>query len=633
MANRTLENSGEQVLISFDESIKDVTQINDYEEDISGDLGSNTITKEFRWSKDGNEYSDWVTLNTNNISSLDFTGPINLWFDFLYTAYSIQPGDTITINDVTLNYNQDSTTEEVEVDVTQCKTTTFNSIIECDNNKLFNPYELINDFKPIYEELSTLTSNFLGHCVSYYRYEPNKSTDDPVLHEYGMYNYKDNLDLNILVPQNEFPSNEISYDIFGMNFNEFEIHIVRSEFENKFGEGEVPYQGDLIYFSNLNRLYEIQSVNENENPFYQNTFFRVRLDTAQDRSNKIQPDQVQQELDDLTLDSQEITDEPINEEQEQKRKEDIFYVLGNESHDRVRGKIHKDVEIKEENINNNWTIVAKNHYLLNTVNEYQTAIEYKAPIKISSNDNIGYTSWFKNLNLKKGITTQATLSNSSTYDILTYGSSSDIKFTIGDWLKIGTNYARVKEINNNEVTIDNLGISEGQYDTNKLFRGILLNGYEDNKKQTDGLEFSISEKHIFVEINNQIYKFNHNKTLDKEKWYSTIIKLSNQYNQVSVFLYELNQQAPEKQQDQNNQLKLIYHQTVSLDSNFTIDTNFKYKLLGSEIALTNIRLLDKQILEENHLRLLNDYIPSDTQRMIIVDNARKPLHLPKSSNL
>ena len=94
-----------------------------------------------------------------------------------------------------------------------------------------------------------MTSNIFGHDVQYFRTEPDARTEDVHLMEYSLHNVIDKKTVKVLVPDNEFPEESMTYDIFGMEFAEFEIHITAAEFETVFGLGKSPRNKDYMYIS------------------------------------------------------------------------------------------------------------------------------------------------------------------------------------------------------------------------------------------------------------------------------------------------------------------------------------------------------------------------------------------------
>ena len=58
-------------------------------------------------------------------------------------------------------------------------------------------------------------------------------------------------------------------------------------------------------------------------------------------------------------------------------------------------------------------------------------------------------------------------------------------------------------------------------------------------------------------------------------------------------------------------------------------TDVNWTLRGSQLHLTNIRLFDKTVEEEQQIAVLHQYVVRDAQHLIIADNAIPSLQLQK----
>ena len=56
------------------------------------------------------------------------------------------------------------------------------------------------------------------------------------------------------------PSQEFQFDIFGMGWEDFEVHITKGQMENAFGLGKPPRARDYLFFPLMNRMYEVSSL-------------------------------------------------------------------------------------------------------------------------------------------------------------------------------------------------------------------------------------------------------------------------------------------------------------------------------------------------------------------------------------
>ena len=136
----------------------------------------------------------------------------------------------------------------------------------------------MNGANCLYDQLSDVTTKIFGHCVRYYRVEPDKESDDVILREYSIFNRNKVRDVQVLVPDNDFPANDFQFDPFdGMGFEGFEIHVTRREFEKAFGAKSRPRERDSIYFPINQRMYTVNSVALADEINAMHTYYKIKL--------------------------------------------------------------------------------------------------------------------------------------------------------------------------------------------------------------------------------------------------------------------------------------------------------------------------------------------------------------------
>ena len=362
---------------------------------------SNKFDYEYRWSPDGEQYSELRPLN----KSLGFTDLMGLTFDPSKPLYidlraevsALQTGSTISIISVTYTLEtEDGQIESCPQFCVEC-TDPFafdgcaNIEVECDTN-LFNPYNL-NKSVNVYKQLVGLTSDIFGHSVQYFRTEADARTKDVTLMEYSLFNVVDKKDLKILVPDNEFPEEAATFDIFGMEFAEFEIHIVAEEFEKVFGKGKKPRSKDYMYIPLINRMYEVSSLSLADEFNHTSSYWRVKLVKYQDRSAVLK-NEFEVATDTLFTGVEEVFGEEQKAEQEKATNPQQFQTVTTAYRDGIRGFIDQSLSIVDYDLKNRWTVVSKNYYDLAKVKENVVALEYALKSKLTSEDNLALTLWF-----------------------------------------------------------------------------------------------------------------------------------------------------------------------------------------------------------------------------------------------
>lgn len=361
---------------------------------------SNFFEYKYRWSDDNQQYSEFRELNKTmlfgDLLNLNFDETKPLWLDIKLEVAGLSAGNSITLISFEAVYIDES--GQVQSCPQLCVECTdpfayngcANIEVSCDDNT-FQPYSL-NKSIGIYKELVNITTSIFGHEVQYFRTEPNKRTEDVILMEYSLHNVVDKKTLKILVPDNEFPD-EITYDIFGMEFSEFEVHITANEFETIFGQNTKPRNLDYMYIPLINKMYEISSIGLADEFMHSHSYYRVKLVKYQDRSSVIK-NNFEDVTDNLITGVEEIFGERQSEEMEKDTNPQQFQTVSTSYRDGIRLFVGRLLKIHDYSLKNRWTVISKNHYDLDKIEKDAVAIEYSIPSKLKSTDNLAVTLWF-----------------------------------------------------------------------------------------------------------------------------------------------------------------------------------------------------------------------------------------------
>jgi len=365
---------------------------------------NNSFTYKYRWSNSGEEYSEFAelnrTANPGDLFSLSFDGTLDLYLDIRAEVDRLSMTGSLTIIDVTF------TVEDVNGVIEACPqycvdcadpyaySGCANIKIECeDSANKFQPYALTKN-NNLYNQLVEISSDLFGHEVRYYRTEPDQRTKDVIFMEYSLFSVADVQPLKVSVPDNEFPTEAMQYDIFGMGFEDFEIHITDYQFEKAFGVGNRPRTKDYLYFPINNKMYEVKSVTLADEFNVQHTYWRVMLAKYQDRSAVEKSPAVETELENLVVGVEEIFGAEIQDEMVKATDPQQLKSAPFQWDDGVRVNSSADLKIVDYDLKNRWTIVSKHYYDLSSVETDITAIDYALPAKQSIDDNLALTTWF-----------------------------------------------------------------------------------------------------------------------------------------------------------------------------------------------------------------------------------------------
>ena len=316
----------------------------------------NLFNYEFKWSQepvdtDGGSMSEYTLLNNgtgpSDLLGLTFDSTKPLWISVRFTVNRLSTAHSLSLLSLTFNLETEAgTIESCPQYCTECTDPSAmngcaNISVACDEN-LFDPYSLQ---KPInlYKQISDLSTEMFGHKVKYYRVEADKRSRDVILMEYSLYNVKDNGEFKIMVPDNEMPSNEFKFDMYGMGFEDFEIHITKTQFELAFGVNKNPNMRDYLYFPLMNRMYEVSSVAFADEFNMEHSYWRVMLRKYEERTSTIHTDTaIEQEVDNLVTGLEEVFGEEIQDEFKQVTKPEQYQTVFTPVGDGIRDRIHNN---------------------------------------------------------------------------------------------------------------------------------------------------------------------------------------------------------------------------------------------------------------------------------------------------
>jgi len=270
-------------------------------------------------------------------------------------------------------------------------------VIEVDTSanptNIFNPYAQ-NKSSNLYKQLNNVASDIFGHQVNYFRTSADPRTKDVTLMEYSLYSVTDNKDVKILVPDNEFPTEANTFDIFGMEFAEFEVHIVHEKFKDVFGTGVRPRAKDYMFIPIINKMYEVSSVTVADEFNKMSSYWRVMLTKYQDRSSVIKG-AYDTATDTLITGIEEVFGEEIKDEQTKDTNPVQFQSISNVLEDGQRTYIDPKLVIKDEAVVNNFMTVSNNHYDLSNITLNAQALKYNKKSNMITDGQLGVMAWIR----------------------------------------------------------------------------------------------------------------------------------------------------------------------------------------------------------------------------------------------
>ena len=357
---------------------------------------------EFRWSQTGGVFSEFASLNREtgpgDIQGITFDHLKPLYIDIKAEVAGLETGNTITFLSIEFTIQTEAgIIESCPNFCTDCADPfamngCANIQVTCNPTNQFNPYALTKSVK-MYKQLVNIVNGIFGHQVTYFRTEPNLRTTDVILMEYSLHNVVDKQTIKILVPDNEFPTESHTYDIFGIELEDFEIHITAEEFETHFGAGKNPRNKDYMFIPIINKMYEINSIALADEFNRSHSYWKVKLVKYQDRGDVLKGD-FNDDTDVLITGIEEIFGERIQDEYKKNLKPEIFQTVIDKQQDGIRTFVDRKLRIVNYELKNRWTIVSKNHYDFSNMTLGDSAVIYEAQSELQSGNGMAFTSWF-----------------------------------------------------------------------------------------------------------------------------------------------------------------------------------------------------------------------------------------------
>jgi hypothetical protein len=540
----------------------------------------NFFEYEYRWSQDGTIFSEFNPLNNNqaygDLLSLTFNTTKPVWIDVKNEVAGIIPGCSISLLSITYTIETvDGIIESCPNFCVECAdpfamSGCANIQVSCSTTNQFNPYSLTKSVK-IYKQLTNVINGIFGHEVNYFKTEPDLRTSDVILMEYSLHNVVDNQTIKVLVPDNEFPTEANSYDIFGIELEDFEVHITAEEFESHFGLGKYPRNKDYMFIPIINRMYEVSSVSLADEFNKSHSYWRVKLVKYQDRTDVIKG-QFDAATDVLVTGIDEIFGEKIQEEYTKNLKQEQFQTVITTYRDGIREFVNKDLKIKDYDLKNRWTVVSKNYYDLSTFPLDDRALFYDVKSKVEIGANAAFTGWFS-----------PQFSSTSTDEHYVFGDNTSIT---GFQLTLSNTSFKFKV---NEIT-------------EAFTHGITFN-------PNRWYAYVVNVNNTFSQLGVSIYSLDPDSNLNK-------------FTPGQITTPQMS----------SNNLIQEFVENRPMTTQLTWDNTSNYGLRGNGMFMTNIRVFNTPIEFEQHSNVLNQYVVRDNQLAKVIDNAIPSLGFQKFAN-
>jgi hypothetical protein len=698
MSNNSLSAIGNYRIIHFDEPFLNVTEITGYTDEVIGDNPPLvTVFKEFRWSTDGNGWSMWMPLTLENLQAIPLPevgdqsccDPTKFFLELRYSLISISdesvtpPIPPLADNTVvtpsvkilcfellyTTPFDSDTIPKPIHLTCSDEYTATQfllknqfpppSNGIGVDPHAPYQPYAIINKGTGMYRTISSDITNKFGFPVNYYRVEPQQRSKDVILKENTIHNVAETGKIKVIVPNNEFPDNKFNFNMHGVDFEApFEIQITIDHWESIFGVGTHPRKRDIIDFTLLDRLYEIQGVYPFRNFMQQILYFRAYLIKYQPKTNTLFEDPIiEKEIENKIITTEKLFGKETAETERKLTNPDQFHTI-TFSDDSTRESINTKLSIASYDLMNDWTMISENYYSLDSVWKSDSvnqdlAIGYRLPISFIKTSSRALSAWFSIPLINEGTFTERNILSAVQVPgnllELTTVNSHDHK--VGDTIMMITNNSErsregffevvsVAGSPTNVLRIEDkdpgraiTSISSWKIKKSNI-RNVIYGLYNNQGTKVDLYYNKIgteSRSEVRMTLNDKVFKTTIPKnTIESDnlnKWYGLVINFSNKYKQLGFYVWKMIAD-PTNLQPQTSNLSLVHKDVKTLEPEIFALEN-KYSLVGSPLYLTNIRIFDEMIPEDDQVVVLNHNLVQDAQRALLIDNAKLSLRLPR----
>jgi hypothetical protein len=619
---------------------------------------------------------------------LDKTDPFYFEVKYEYdNGTKNELSSVLQINEIKLRFAQGTTIPATFTPVVTCSDERCNSIIN-NTDPSFRPYE-VGSAIGMYQEMSYFTNQLYGHQVVYFRTLPESDSGDFIFKEWTLYKNVDRKCIKVMVPKNAFPSNAPKYTEFGLDFQlPFEIHLDHRYFQSIFGAGSEPRKRDFLYFPLINRMFEIQGSYLHRGFMMTPTFWKIQLKKFTPNIDMLLQDTTRTFLDNVIINADQLFGEEVKKDIKDGTMPEQYKTIST-TFDSSRRAIHPDVIFKPLKYTFNFATLIENYYDLSTISlaDYSYQVTNDSPpletsinlqnlpslnqsivqqndVLLAYQGSAPYLAW-KNNSL---LTYDKNIKGTSTLFCRVRGPFDTIPNNIGQsasgrYIRI-EGYRDLSFRDQRDLLIDTVGgndyakfkvrqtsvVYEAKPKFNKTNTQNLsftclfnvpstattinfINGF-DNDTQTGisitGQFFRYfnsqpeGDLHITLQVNSQIKTYTL-ANFKSAEWHGLIISVSNEFRQCGVYIYSIVEDPSDI--INHTAFNKVFSSISSLAATeFELDQ--QYTLLSSTLWITNLRLFNTIIKEEQHDFILSQQFVRDESMLLLIDNCRPQLNLP-----
>jgi hypothetical protein len=479
----------------------------------------------------------------------------------------------------------------------------------------FNPYsgEAQQKIGNWYSYLASSVGNIFGWTVDYHLTDPDGHGIDSYLHEYQLFNIIDVQKLKIIVPENNFPDNQVQIIENWLDMMDtFKVIILKDEFQKVFGIEKRPSQKDVIFFCMANRLYRVKHAQIHRDIMYMGIYYDVILEKYEKLGNEQNLSTASKNLIDPLTNNNTI-DSLFGWENKQQEAKVTNKQLKPTTHDVYRLNINPKISIVKKDIYNSLqgTKIADNYYNLSTITPGISAVTYS--IKDSTlnvSDNRSFNFWFNFNNKYDG----NKIIDESVFQSYNISTNTNFEF-LNNYNSTTQKGYKIVFFNKQFIlTVNNLNY--------------ILNVPDIKTNIWYGLNININNRQRTISLDLFKRNYSYNVSMFTDNYQNVVIDAN---DTTGMTYYTSAGYRPVK----NTEINVILENTnlqkvasteytnISLNS-FDIDQTIT--VYASDIKMTNLRIFNDVIPEESKSNILLQRVIQDAQYLILADNATKQLY-------
>jgi hypothetical protein len=628
--------------------------------------------------------------NLGDAASIYLEPSDEFYFEVKYEyndGVSVELDTPIQINEIKLRFKQEAQVANTYTPKVICSDEKCTSIIQ-NRDPSFRPYD-VDSAIGMFQEISFFTNQLYGHQVVYFRTLPDSNSGDYIFKEWTLYKNVDRKCIKVMVKENAFPENTPKYTEFGIDFQlPFEIEVDHKYFQSIFGVNSEPRKRDFLYFPLLNRMYEIQGSYLHRGFMMAPTFWKIQLKKYNPNIDMLLLDDTRSFLDNVILNADQLFKDEVEADIKDATMPEQYNKITT-TFDSSRKSLHPDITQRPLKFTFNFSPLIENYYDLGTIPSTIISEELTSdPVPTFTTQQVEnlpsldktpaplnnvilayqgsslYTTW-KNGGL---LTYDRNIGGVNSRYVRIRGPFDTIENHIGT--SESGRYIRIEAYRDSSlrdqrnVIIDSSGpVPIAQFKTREsaiIYNAKAKFNLTSNKNISFTCLFNIpstsdtfsfidayeTESQLGIKIEGTFTRYNSalpegdltiiftiNSTVTtyvipnfkSGTWHALVLSVSNEFLQLGTYIYQIKEDAGDIT-NYNDFIQVFSRAAPIGVHEFNLTQN--YTLPNSKLLITNIRVFNTMLREEEHDFILSQQFLKDESMLILIDNCRPQINLP-----